>query len=401
MKRICYVWIATLAIVSYGCQQEGELVAPQPDSSSPEIQSVEHIRIVPAEEPGLMEKLHEMLYVDQSANGRTLNTHVGQVILETATKVTDHRSGTKRYSFLLQAPSPSLATRNLVLREGPDGTLTAYTITYMPDTTWVVETEGQMPKGEYTGRINFTTLDGFTFYYLDMIDGKGTLYGHKLRNDVNARVACNDGSGADGGGNYAGGDGYEPIGTGDFGEYPEPLPGTDPDPNGSSGGGSSGGSEEPIDREEDKGGTGDSGPVISLYPIEDGYKKEEAMRTACDAPEYPDKKVCEGDDALVEECAGEPIGMEEDTRSPYEYLADQWEEDICLEENFAANECVKGIWDIMREHNVGYETLTRFTGDQPVAELCLDIQPLGDSINGRTFNKGTEILIEVNNTKLS
>ncbi|MGB5930073.1 MAG: hypothetical protein WBH03_17960 [Cyclobacteriaceae bacterium] len=55
----------------------------------------------------------------------------------------------------------------------------------------------------------------------------------------------------------------------------------------------------------------------------------------------------------------------------------------------------------MKEHNVGYELLNRFTGDQPVAALCLDIQDLDKKINGRSVPIAEGVRIDVNSNHLN
>ncbi|MGB5927953.1 MAG: hypothetical protein WBH03_07245, partial [Cyclobacteriaceae bacterium] len=371
MKLANYVTAGLAALLMYACHPYEEVVpeAPIPQQISP----IERTRIDPASEQGLMNKLHGMLALKPTAGGRTMNSAVGELVTERATKVTDHRKGIKRYTFLLENDGSTINTRNLVLREDAAGELSAYTVTYAPDMDWVLATEGNMQMDEYTGRVYFRTLEGFLFYYLDMENGTGTLYGHKLRGDVDARIMCGGGTGDDGGSGGSTtdpGDDYEPIGVGDFGDYPDPLPESDPDPSGSDGGTSGGntGGGAPAPLPDEDGGSKELLPVISIRPIEDAERKENVLRMACEVPEQPEECNSETND-----CEGEPIGMDADDRSPYEYLADRWEEEICLKENFAANECVNGIWNIMKEHNVGYELLNRFTGDQPVAALCLDI----------------------------
>lgn len=86
-------------------------------------------------------------------------------------------------------------------------------------------------------------------------------------------------------------------------------------------------------------------------------------------------------------------------------LADFWEEEICQKENFANNDCIQDVWNTMKDNNVGFETLTNFLGNSPKALLCLDIQDLGNTINGNTAPSGTIsnafITINLNSQKLN
>ncbi|NJN27972.1 MAG: hypothetical protein HC819_19365 [Cyclobacteriaceae bacterium] len=90
---------------------------------------------------------------------------------------------------------------------------------------------------------------------------------------------------------------------------------------------------------------------------------------------------------------------------PKEYLklkAELWEEEICEKANFTNNPCVKAIWEEMKALNVGYETLKRFTGQNPVAGLCIDIQDLGSDTNGNAGQTSTKaITININSQKLN
>jgi len=77
-----------------------------------------------------------------------------------------------------------------------------------------------------------------------------------------------------------------------------------------------------------------------------------------------------------------------------------WEQEICKKTNFASNDCVSGIWEVMKQHDVGFETLKRFLGSKPLAELCLDIKNIGDA-NGNAARSGNSVTINLNSTKLN
>lgn len=78
----------------------------------------------------------------------------------------------------------------------------------------------------------------------------------------------------------------------------------------------------------------------------------------------------------------EPVDLEELIKS-------LWEEDICTTEEFDSNDCVKEIWNTMKESDVGYETIKNYIGEHPTAELCLNIKDLGGDVNGNTSTTGT------------
>lgn len=80
--------------------------------------------------------------------------------------------------------------------------------------------------------------------------------------------------------------------------------------------------------------------------------------------------------------------------------ADDWEQDICESESFIGNDCVQGIWEIMKQNNVAFNNLGSFLGERPIAELCLDIQNLNDptrdvQANGNTALSGSTIKAKV------
>ncbi|MEM0942187.1 MAG: hypothetical protein AAGI25_20715, partial [Bacteroidota bacterium] len=54
----------------------------------------------------------------------------------------------------------------------------------------------------------------------------------------------------------------------------------------------------------------------------------------------------------------------------------------------------------MKDKNVGYETLKRFLGDKPTADLCLDIKNIGDA-NGEAVRSGNSVTINLNSSKLN
>lgn len=78
--------------------------------------------------------------------------------------------------------------------------------------------------------------------------------------------------------------------------------------------------------------------------------------------------------------------------------ADLWEQDICIKSAFSDNDCLSDIWNTMNQLNVGYETLTNFLGENPTAELCLDVKALSPSTNGNTTPSGStsNALITIN-----
>ena len=81
--------------------------------------------------------------------------------------------------------------------------------------------------------------------------------------------------------------------------------------------------------------------------------------------------------------------------------AELWEDEVCEKPNFQSNDCVQGIWQEMKKLNVGYETLIRFTGQEPVAELCIDIKDLDTDANGVAGRTGpAEVTININSGKL-
>lgn len=85
-------------------------------------------------------------------------------------------------------------------------------------------------------------------------------------------------------------------------------------------------------------------------------------------------------------------------------LANLWEIEICEKENFTNNTCVKEIWDEMNKGNVGYQAVSKFSGESPVAKLCLDIKSLPTTVNGNTGVSGSvsnaTVTINVNSQNL-
>lgn len=59
-----------------------------------------------------------------------------------------------------------------------------------------------------------------------------------------------------------------------------------------------------------------------------------------------------------------------------DYLADLWEQsNITTTNAFDQNPCTKGVLDALDENNIGYDLLTSFLGDNPTAEVIIDITP--------------------------
>ncbi|MEM6737568.1 MAG: hypothetical protein AAF620_16015 [Bacteroidota bacterium] len=142
--------------------------------------------------------------------------------------------------------------------------------------------------------------------------------------------------------------------------------------------------------------------IIEIYEEEEP-PEDWLARTTCDSgspesfcPSDTSPDAVEGD----ANCPSNPIGVLDGDLN--DYLADAWEEEICLKENFSNNNCVNGIWNIMKDNNVGYETLTNFLGDNPKADLCLNIKDLESSVNGNTDPTiSGEITINLNSRKLN
>jgi len=92
----------------------------------------------------------------------------------------------------------------------------------------------------------------------------------------------------------------------------------------------------------------------------------------------------------------EPISLEE-------FMAELWEATkITLTEDFENDPCTKGVYDALTKNNDAFKMLQGFMGENPVANLTLDLNPTLDPLNiGRTLQQGSEITIEMNSGEFS
>ncbi|MGB3466340.1 MAG: hypothetical protein WBA74_13765, partial [Cyclobacteriaceae bacterium] len=86
---------------------------------------------------------------------------------------------------------------------------------------------------------------------------------------------------------------------------------------------------------------------------------------------------------------------------------DIWEQKVCTTEEFNSNPCLTEIWDYMNTKNVGFELLTRFIGDDPIAELCIDLKAFPNSnANGQAVptsslnDEKPKVVVTINPNKL-
>lgn len=154
-------------------------------------------------------------------SGRSITTYLGEVDLKEAIRVEDKRDGAIRYTY--QFIGSGDLNKNLVIKVRPDGKNSGYIMTYYPNKEWATRYNTMEDYLGYTGQIVFTTLDGWDKYWIEFINGSGTIYLIKDPVSRNGRSECDGiGSGTGGGGNSGDGSGYDsgndgaPAGFGEF-----------------------------------------------------------------------------------------------------------------------------------------------------------------------------------------
>ncbi|MEM0942186.1 MAG: hypothetical protein AAGI25_20710 [Bacteroidota bacterium] len=268
-----------------------------------------------------MEVLSATVYGEEIEKGRVMSSAIGDIDLNEAVSAEHLGLGITRYTFKLETNEPYVF-KNLILRKNQEDRFSGYIITYYPDLEWLAQNEGQLEMISFTGNILFSSLQEKPIYWVVVNNGEGTVFSPKIASYKDGRIDCGGGSSPSGSGgsgpNHAGfWNSWVPTGGGSF-DYAPYFP---------------------------LGGSG--GGVVTLY-IE-VYKAEKPpadwlARTACDSgspesfcPSDTSPDAVEGD----ANCPSNPIGVLDGDLS--DYLADVWEEEVCLKENFSNNDCINGI----------------------------------------------------------
>ena len=367
MKPIYLPCLISLLFV-FACQTETEQLPITEDDDS----NIRVDFVYPTQNGELMDMLSSVTNTTTD-NGRALNTSVGHIDLEQAMSVEHLVDGTTRYTFKIEDEETE-NFKNVIIRKTIEGEVSGYQTIYTPNIEWLAENNGNVDMLNFKGEVAFATLDGFRHYKLYFNHGVGNLFYYENPIDGNGRTLC-EGSGDADPANSGTGQNQSDLpevwgGWGEFGSVPAPP--------------QEGGGETTI--------------IIIIIILDtpsqpqNNQKPQLATRLLCDTPTRPEEVVCEGDDALVSSCPSSPIGVlpEESLSCPRGYVknedgecvkiedAEIWEEDVCLEDAFESNPCLMDIWNAMKELNVGYETLKNYIGDNPVAQLCFDMQNLND-----------------------
>ena len=77
--------------------------------------------------------------------------------------------------------------------------------------------------------------------------------------------------------------------------------------------------------------------------------------------------------------------------------ADAWEKaNICIKENFEANDCLMKVWNAISTSDAGHELLSGFLKANPEAEICFDFKDIGTDANGNAGYPDADGIINVN-----
>lgn len=343
-------------------------------------------RIDPLSDSQLMNKLSRLVPGGHTS-GRMMETGVGGIDLSEALLVEDLADGEMRYSLGLM--DDQNAVSNVVVKLDENGNETIYLMKYIPaESSDLREAE---ISDSFSGTIQMMELDGTVRLIAHMEDGVSV----DFEFPSNAtRIDCDGGGTSSGSGDGGGGDGDGDGGTGD---------------GGSSGWGSGdyGGSSESGTDETSNELQGDCFHLIDGVLIIDGKCLEplkpvggpQIARMDCAVGPLPDGE-CVDDDCPQ---GGDPIGIlkRKGSIAPTPSEADLWEEGICYTEDFETNQCLNDILDLMNQNDIGYDLLTGFTSDEPVAELCFDLKVLDVDVNGNAgTNEDGTVTITINSDNL-
>lgn len=314
-------------------------------------------------EPEIQEELLEVIFLEESSHLQSLVNNIGSspnartnpllndVDFDRAVKRLNPETGNTHYTFSMKSEN-GLSMRKFVLTENKVGKLFGHAFEYEVDAEWYYEQDSFPGWHQYNGYFRIVDLDGITISENKI--SKGSSEAVEAENGRTSGMICFVTTNL-----ICKGTASNPCQFWYYDTFTDCffIP---------SGGGGAGS------------GFGDL----------DGYTSNP----------LPEREVFSFDVPL------DYPGISPSSLSP----ADAWEQEICQNEEFLNNDCVQDVWNKMKELNVGYETLKNFLGDNPKAELCLDIKDLGSATNSPNGNAGPSgtynnatVTINLNSEKLN